>query len=222
MWHFGIIFDSRSANIRTMCSENLMRNNFAKKMPTKLNILVCLIMLCRPFTGALNLNYHFSAGASLTPSHNGLLLSTFDRDHYKWLENSWAKAYHGAWWYSKCHLSNLNDAHHNGKQTTYADGVNWKSWKGYHESLKTTTMMFRKNPGITTSEYEHRIQIQRVEVFCFIADTSHTCASAKTHMKHFLSCFIPPLLDGVAWSQANHTKSGIFLYAYRCCIVSKI
>ena len=43
----------------------------------------------------------------------------------------------------------------NGKHKTYADGVNWKSWKGYQESLKTTAMMFRKNPGMTTSEYEH-------------------------------------------------------------------
>ena len=68
--------------------------------------------------------------------------TTKDRDQ-DITETNCAVSYKGAWWYSKCHYSNLNAMYLNGKHASPADGVNWVDWKGYYESLKTTEMKFR-------------------------------------------------------------------------------
>ena len=52
-------------------------------------------------------------------------------------------AHKGAWWYNSCHDSNLNGQYIRGNHTSYADGVNWRQWKGYQYSLKTTIMMIK-------------------------------------------------------------------------------
>ena len=51
--------------------------------------------------------------------------------------------YKGAWWYKRCHRSNLNGLYLRGNHFTSANGVNWKDWKGYKYSLKRTEMKIR-------------------------------------------------------------------------------
>ena len=44
---------------------------------------------------------------------------------------------------SNCHSSNLNGLYLNGSQVSYANGVNWLSFRGYRYSLKRTEMKVR-------------------------------------------------------------------------------
>ena len=74
-----------------------------------------------------------TAGDSLTRHHN-MPFSTKDQD------GSCAILYEGAWWYNKCHDSNLNGRYLNGSHSSYANGVNWRHWKGYHYSAKRAEM----------------------------------------------------------------------------------
>ena len=73
---------------------------------------------------------------------NNRPFSTYDQDNDAW-DSSCAIEYEGAWWYNSCHHSNLNGRYHNGQHTSYADGINWKQWKGHHYSLKFTEMKVR-------------------------------------------------------------------------------
>ena len=74
--------------------------------------------------------------------HNGMMFTTQDRDH-DIRDFNCAVKYHGAWWYKACHYSNLNGAYLAGDHSTFADGVNWKTFRGYNYSLKTTEMKIR-------------------------------------------------------------------------------
>ena len=75
-------------------------------------------------------------------SHNGAPFSAKDRDNDNHASHC-SEVYKGAWWYNSCHGSNLNGLYHAGEHSTYADGVNWHSWKGYNEALTKTEMKFR-------------------------------------------------------------------------------
>nr|CBM41041.1 fibrinogen-related protein 2 [Mytilus galloprovincialis] len=75
--------------------------------------------------------------------HSGYKFSTKDQDNDVYTPGGCAVNHKAGWWYGSCHASNLNGLYHAGNHTSYADGVNWKSWKGYHYSLKETTMMIR-------------------------------------------------------------------------------
>ncbi|XP_013398612.1 fibrinogen C domain-containing protein 1 isoform X2 [Lingula anatina] len=88
-----------------------------------------------------NLNGEHWLGDSLK-LHKGYAFTTKDRDNDAYARNC-AQEYKGAWWYDNCHHSNLNGLYHLGDHSSYADGVNWKTFKGHYHSLKTTEMKVR-------------------------------------------------------------------------------
>ncbi|KAJ1077729.1 hypothetical protein K5549_011056 [Capra hircus] len=51
--------------------------------------------------------------------------------------------FQGAWWYHSCHSSNLNGRYLKGPHTSYANGINWKSWGRYNYSYKVSEMKLR-------------------------------------------------------------------------------
>uniref|UniRef100_T1IR41 Fibrinogen C-terminal domain-containing protein n=1 Tax=Strigamia maritima TaxID=126957 RepID=T1IR41_STRMM len=81
--------------------------------------------------------YSGDAGDSL--SATDVLFTTFDKNDV----NECSKMFKGGWWYTKCHSANLNGLYLKGNHTTYANGVNWRTWLGYHYSLKITEMKVR-------------------------------------------------------------------------------
>ncbi|XP_022101895.1 techylectin-5A-like isoform X2 [Acanthaster planci] len=87
--------------------------------------------------------YSGTAGDSLT-RHSNKPFTTKDRDNDEFLTGNCARVYHGAWWYERCHQSNLNGNYLGGPNNRYAQGVVWRRWKGYNYSLKTSEMKFRK------------------------------------------------------------------------------
>ncbi|XP_013401135.1 fibrinogen C domain-containing protein 1-B-like [Lingula anatina] len=89
--------------------------------------------------------YSGDAGDSLGVANygsKGMKFSTKDMDNDVYSGNC-ATQFKGAWWYSNCHSANLNGLYHHGAHTTFADGINWKSFKGHHYSLKRTEMKIR-------------------------------------------------------------------------------
>ena len=96
------------------------------------------ILLVSGYTGTAG-----DSHGSESKRHNGHCFSTKDRDNDVW-EGSCAQTYQGGWWYDWCHASNLNGLYLNGRHMSYADGVNWHAWKGYHYSLKFTEMKLKQ------------------------------------------------------------------------------
>ncbi len=83
--------------------------------------------------------YTGDAGDSLGSYHNGQKFSTKDHDNDQNNGNC-AVVYSGAWWFNKCHGSNLNGDYLNGTHSSFADGVDWSTWKGHYYSLRFTEM----------------------------------------------------------------------------------
>ena len=86
--------------------------------------------------------YSGDAGDSMA-RQNGMNFTTYDEDNDLGQNEHCAVRYKGAWWYEHCHDSNLNGRYLSGHHTSYADGINWRFWRGYHYSLKTTEMKLR-------------------------------------------------------------------------------
>ena len=87
--------------------------------------------------------YSGNAGDSLAPQNgNGFTTSDNDNDHW---HGNCATQFKGAWWYYKCHNSNLNGQYLTGPHKSYADGVNWHSFRGLHYSLYVTEMKTQRN-----------------------------------------------------------------------------
>ena len=83
-----------------------------------------------------------TAGDSLS-YHRGYPFSTKDQDNDSKSSGNCAVQFKGAWWYGNCHHSNLNGLYHDGKHSSYADGVNWYRWKGNYYSAKRAEMKIR-------------------------------------------------------------------------------
>ena len=96
------------------------------------------------FSAGLGTSLAGGAGDSLE-NHNMRAFSTKDRDNDQDATRSCAMTYKGGWWYNACHASNLNGLYHHGNHWSYADGVNWKTWKGFYYSVKRAEMKIR--PG---------------------------------------------------------------------------
>ncbi|XP_058015518.1 ficolin-1-like [Ahaetulla prasina] len=82
-----------------------------------------------------------TAGDSLS-YHNHMPFSTQERKPDT-LKFNCAEMYEGAWWYNECHYSNLNGKYWLGEHNSYADGINWRTGKGYKYSYKLTEMKIR-------------------------------------------------------------------------------
>ncbi|XP_053329822.1 ficolin-1-like isoform X1 [Spea bombifrons] len=82
-----------------------------------------------------------NAGDSLT-IHNDMFFSTKDQDNDIYPSNC-AELFKGAWWYEKCHSSNLNGQYLSGQHSSHADSINWSHGKGYKYSYKISEMKIR-------------------------------------------------------------------------------
>ncbi|XP_055950510.1 techylectin-5A-like [Argiope bruennichi] len=88
-------------------------------------------------------DYNGDAGDSMISNHDNQKFTTQDQDNDNFVDGNCAEAYKGGWWYNLCHSANLNGLYLRGTHESYAIGVNWVSWKGYHESLDATEMKIR-------------------------------------------------------------------------------
>lgn len=82
-----------------------------------------------------------TAGDSLS-MHAGMPFSAKDRDNDIW-EKHCAVVYKGAWWYYRCHNSNLNGLYLNGKNSQNAQGVTWRTWRTQSYSVKRAEMKIK-------------------------------------------------------------------------------
>ncbi|XP_067028471.1 ficolin-2-like isoform X1 [Acropora muricata] len=85
--------------------------------------------------------YNGTAGDSMA-FQNKMRFSAKDQDN-DIRDIHCAVTFKGAWWYRNCHTSNLNGQYLSGSHATDADGINWKTFRGYHYSLKRSEMKLR-------------------------------------------------------------------------------
>ena len=89
--------------------------------------------------------YSGDAGDSMI-SHSGMQFTTKDQDNDIHNNSNCASGHRGAWWYTKCHRSNLNGRYYNdATPKKFADGIHWFDWTNYTYSLKFTEMKTRSH-----------------------------------------------------------------------------
>ncbi|KAG0710758.1 Ficolin-1 [Chionoecetes opilio] len=87
--------------------------------------------------------YSGDAGDAME-NHHGSGFSTHEQDNDNDLIRNCAELFRGGWWYApRCHDSNLNGYQYQGNHPSFADGINWNQWHGFHYSLRRTSMMIR-------------------------------------------------------------------------------
>jgi len=74
--------------------------------------------------------------------HNLRPFSAKNRDNDEHLIGNCAQEHHGAWWYGRCHTSNLNGEYLRGGQIKEG-GLNWWFWKENWYSVKVSEMKIR-------------------------------------------------------------------------------
>nr|XP_002129405.1 microfibril-associated glycoprotein 4-like [Ciona intestinalis] len=84
--------------------------------------------------------YSGNAGSAMISGN----FSTKDRDQDTLATANCAESFKGGWWYTACHAANLNGLYLSGQHDSYANGVNWRPWRGYHYSLKISEMKLRR------------------------------------------------------------------------------
>ncbi|TRY98095.1 hypothetical protein DNTS_028460 [Danionella cerebrum] len=83
-------------------------------------------------------SYKGDAGDAMT-YHQGAPFTTVDSDNDIALGNC-ALTHQGAWWYTNCHLANLNGRFGDNRHSM---GVNWQPWKGHLQSLDFAEIKMR-------------------------------------------------------------------------------
>jgi len=92
-------------------------------------------------------DYSGDAGDSMNPAAsvngaqilNNMEFVTIDKDNVR----KCSKLHKGGWWYNSCHWANLNGLNLKREHASYADGINWRTWREYHYSLKMSEMKIR-------------------------------------------------------------------------------
>ncbi|XP_071837559.1 fibrinogen-like protein A isoform X3 [Apostichopus japonicus] len=74
--------------------------------------------------------------------HRNQVFSTYDRDNDDVDDVNCAVKYHGAWWYKKCHSSNLNGGYH-AVDEQHDGSISWKFPTGWYVNIKYTEMKIR-------------------------------------------------------------------------------
>jgi len=84
-------------------------------------------------------SYRGNAGDSMAVQR-GMQFSTYDQDNDVHVTDNCASAWRGAWWYERCHNSNLNGEYNS---TEDAKGLCWLHWHGWAYTLRFSEMKIR-------------------------------------------------------------------------------
>ncbi|XP_065094599.1 ficolin-1-like [Ochlerotatus camptorhynchus] len=94
------------------------------------------------YTATMAAGFSGPAGDSITGIKDAKF-TTLDKDNDTWYNNC-AVTFHGAWWYTACHASNLNGKYLKGVTKEYAKGMVWNTFRGHYYTLKSSKMMIRR------------------------------------------------------------------------------